>query len=358
MSLILSDVFLTVLYARLGTGILSPRLARILWWVFGVAAHATGRRRGRMLSFCGPAIVVFLVVIWACGLTCGAALIMHGSLGRSILSSSGNTPADYSTALYAAGSSLSIVGSGNFSPTSPAMRLFYLFNSLVGMSVLSLTLTYLMQIYSAIQQRNALGLKIQLLTGWTGDAARLLQGLGPAGNFDSAGSVLSDLGGAIASLKETHHLYPVLLYFRFDQPFYSVSFITMMALDTAALIESSLDRERYGSLIGSSALWQLHQGSVLLLKTLLRAESIKDVPSAATDPVRHEQWARRYAEALTTLQRAGVQTRMCISEGADEYIRMRSEWNDLVLRLLRYMQYSVGEIDPASGGRSATAGDE
>jgi len=38
-----------------------------------------------------------------------------------------------------------------------------------------------------------------------------------------------------AAIKETHHFYPVLFYFRFQETFYSVSHMTLMALDTAHL---------------------------------------------------------------------------------------------------------------------------
>ncbi|MGG7377501.1 hypothetical protein ACQ7B2_01455, partial [Escherichia coli] len=72
-----------------------------------------GPRRGSFLSFCGPVILVALVLLWAIGLTIGAALIIHPKLGKSVVSSSGGTPTNFITAMYAGGSSLSIVGAGN-----------------------------------------------------------------------------------------------------------------------------------------------------------------------------------------------------------------------------------------------------
>lgn len=202
--LFLADVFLTVLYARVGTGIFSVILARSLWRIFRGVSRPFGHRRGSLLSFCGPVILVALVLLWAIGLTLGTALIIHPKLGKSVVSSSG-TPTDFITAMYAGGSSLSIVGSGNFSPSTSGMRMFYSLNSLVGMSVLSLTLTYLMQVYSALHKRNELGLKLHLLTARTGDAAQFIAGLGPQGDFDSASSTLMELGSQITSVKEAHH---------------------------------------------------------------------------------------------------------------------------------------------------------
>src|SRR5215213_5246287 len=87
------------------------------------------------------------------------------------------------TAVYVGGSSLSIVGASNFAPHTAAMKAMFLFNSVVGTSVISLTLTYLMQIYAALRERNALGLKMHASSGETGDAAELLAGLFPDGEL-------------------------------------------------------------------------------------------------------------------------------------------------------------------------------
>ena len=52
--LILLDVFLTVLYARMGSGLISPQLARTVWRVFRVVARSFPRYCARIASFCGP----------------------------------------------------------------------------------------------------------------------------------------------------------------------------------------------------------------------------------------------------------------------------------------------------------------
>ena len=82
------------------------------------------------------------------------------------------------SALYAAASSLSFVGSSDFKPQSAVFQALYMLNSLIGMSVMSLVLTYVMQIYNALKSRNTLGLAIQTLSDDTGDAAELIAGSG------------------------------------------------------------------------------------------------------------------------------------------------------------------------------------
>src|SRR5215212_5582535 len=184
--MILLDIFLTVLYARIGTSIIGSRVGRLVWASFVTASKVFGSRRGAVLSFCGPVILVLLVGVWALGLTLGAALITHPELGTSIRASQGETPTDFVTAMYAGGSSMAIVGASDFTPHTSATRLLFLFNSLIGMSVMSLTLTYLMQVYTALQRRNVMAMNIHLLSARTGDAAELLARLGPQGHSSVA----------------------------------------------------------------------------------------------------------------------------------------------------------------------------
>src|SRR4051812_2762278 len=171
---ILLDIFLTVLYARIGTSIIGSRVGRLIWASFVAASKAFGSRRGAVLSLCGPVILVMLVGVWAVGLTLGAALIMHPELGTSIRAADGETPTDFVTAMYAGGSSMAIVGASDFTPHTTPTRLLFLFNSLIGMSVISLTLTYVMQVYTALQRRNVMAMNIHFLSACTGDAAELV----------------------------------------------------------------------------------------------------------------------------------------------------------------------------------------
>jgi hypothetical protein len=171
MLLFLADIFLTVLYARAGTGVLAPLWNRGVWGFLHGIATLSGRHRGTVLSFAGPLIVVSLIGFWAIGLVVGAALVIRPELGTGIRPSSGSTPTDFVTSLLVAGNSLSIVGGGDYSPYTTGTRLLFLLNSLIGASVLSLVLSYLVQVYSALRERNALALAVDLMTDGTGDAA-------------------------------------------------------------------------------------------------------------------------------------------------------------------------------------------
>lgn len=347
--LVLLDVFLTVLYARAGTGIISDRVERLVWRVFRAVSKPFGRKRGAIMSFCGPVIVALLVAVWDLGLTLGAALVIHPALGASITAGSGDTPTDFVTALFAGGSSTSIVGAGDFSPQTPGFRIFYLFTSLVGTALISLTLTYLMQVYTALQRRNAYGLKIHLATAETGDAAEFIGGLGPKGQFEGGYSNLSELAAEAAQVKESHHFYPVLFFFRFTKPFYAVSRFSLVSLDTVTLIKSALDDEQYGWLKESMAVEQLWRASLMLVTTLedtYLPGGAPRTPDTPDDQTR-DRWRRRYFAALRRLRQAGIKTIADEQAGAATYLSLRAQWEGQIKKLAPSLAFEMEEIDRA-----------
>ena len=340
MLLFLADIFLTVLYARAGTGLVAPRWTRLLWAILHGLAKLCGRHRTKMLSVAGPLIVVSLIGLWATGLALGAALVIQPELGSAIRPSSGEAPTDFVTALLVAGNSLSIVGGGDFSPHTTATRLLYLINSLVGASVLSLVLSYLVQVYAALRERNALALAVDLMTDGSGDATEMLTRLMPGGDPGSATNGLSNLVGSLATTKEAHHFYPLLFYFRFEEPRYAVSRVCFVLLDATTLIESALDRRRYGSVAGSAPVAAIRRGAWMLLETL-----DADFPTAGDrghDPA--EGWCLRqsYAAAMRALESAGIAVRV---EGVEEYVAAREEWEPLIRRVAPTLGYAISEID-------------
>lgn len=347
--LILLDVFLTVLYARMGSGLISPQLARTVWHGFRLVARGFPRSGDRIASFCGPVILVSLVFVWIAGLTLGNALLFHPVLGTAIRSSSEKTPTDFVSALYAGGSSISIVGSADFTPFAARYRLVYLFNSIIGLSVTSLTLTYLMQIYSQLQERNTFALKVYLATCETGDAAVLVAGLAPRGEWSHGTSALWELAAEVAATKEAHHFYPVLFYMRFAQPYYSLSFATLVLLDAVALIRSTLGDE-YRAVKELRALDQIWDGSLMLI-TSLEGNFLSSQPQTAQRPDLTEvaRWEQRLDQAIAVLEAAGLRTVDRCHAWA-KYAELRTKWDGHIQNLAPAMLYSMQQIDAATYG--------
>ncbi len=352
MALVLADVFLTVLYARAGTGIISNRLASLIW--LALRRVASDRSNSQLLSFCGPFIVVALLLTWSILLALGAALIVHPQLGTNITNSSQATPTDFITAIFVAGSSLSIVGSSDFAPQGAGAKLLFLLNSVIGTSVISLTITYLMQVYGALRSRNSLCLKIHALSGETGDAAELLAHLFANNQLSAGYNNLSELAAEVTDAKEAHHFYPILFYFRFPEPFYSVSRSWLIALDAVSLIRSALPKEA-DWLKQSGAVTQLSTAALLLLSTLNNV-FVQEKATAEADDADHRLWPVRFENARRRLQEAGVSVTDDIQRSRESYVEHRRRWNPLIRLVANSMAYRLSEIDPAMHKASTQAG--
>jgi hypothetical protein len=345
---ILLDVFLTVLYARAGFGVFGRLAGRSAWHLFHLVAGWAGPYRGRVLSFGGPTLLVLLLAVWACGPALSCALIVHPLLGTAVVADTGATARDFVTALYVAGSSVATVGSTGYAPVTSGARMFFVLSSLAGMSVISMTLTYLLQVYSALHRRNTLALTLHAQSGETGNAAEVLAGLGPQGNFSGGYSSIATLASEVASSKEGHHFYPVLFYFRFTEPVYAISRFSLVALDLVALIKASLDDREYAWLKEGVAVEQLSRSSLLFVKTLSENFLREDVRPGEPDDRLRELWTRRYLAATRRLRQAGIHVRDDERMGIATYLRLRSQWDGYVSALAPALGYTLGEIDPAT----------
>jgi hypothetical protein len=116
MLLVLIDVFLTVLYARMGTSLIARWACVVGFRLFRHLGRMAGARGSLIMTICGPFLLVLIVALWAALLTLGAALVIHPALGSAVRESQGETGTDFITALHASGTSLALVGGSSSSP--------------------------------------------------------------------------------------------------------------------------------------------------------------------------------------------------------------------------------------------------
>jgi hypothetical protein len=349
--LALADVFMTVLYARAATGPLSRRLATAGWAVVRrVARRLPPGRKDSLLGYFGPAYLMVLLAAWVALLLIGFTLLAWPGLGGGIQSQAGGTPADLLTAFYYAGGSLTTVGSGDLRPVSPLYKVLTVFDSIIGISVVTLAMTYFVQIYTALQRRNTLALGLHHASGGTGDAAALLAGLGPGDDFTRGLGQLESWAGEVTGAHESHHFYPVLVYFRFREPHYALSRGALVMLELSTLIDTALDAGRHGWLRRSAVVTQIREGGLHVLAENARAylpagtPSIDDPTAAVADG-----WRRRYRAAVGHLREAGITVTSDEVAGADRYVALRGQWDPYVAAFARYMEFAKDTIDPGGG---------
>jgi hypothetical protein len=356
---VLLDVFMTVLYARLG----EKGVAR---WGAGVIGNVVGRTvrvflqhvpakrewRNQVLSFCGPITIVLLLSAWSWTLGLGAAMTLHPHLGDSIQVLGSPTPTDFVAALYAAGTSLAITGSSEFEPRSDAMRMLYLLNSLVGTSVVTLVVTYLMQLYSSLQRRNTLALDVHIYTSETGDAAELVCALGPLGDFSLTTNNLAAISQGMTGIEEAHHFYPVLFYFRPATEERSLIRVLLVSLDAVSLIRTALTDQECRRIGESAPIIQLWRASLItaqMLQSTFLGEP--DPPEYHAPEDAKAKWRERFRNAHARMARAGIPLTDDVDAAAERYIELRERWQNRIEVLTRHMGFPYDEMDPASTSR-------
>lgn len=346
----LADVFLTVLYVRSGTSLISDRLARWTWRLFRIVDRWVPDDHHRIMSFGGASILLLIITVWVWLLVFGFALIVLPNLGTGIRSLNGPTPTGFPAAVYFAGANLATAGSNDLIPASKTMRVVAVICPLIGMSIITLTLTYLLQVYQALMRRNTFALRLHFATRGTGDAAELIAGLGAGGDFAGARGDLGALAHELVNLYESHHFFPMLLFFRFRDPHYALSRMATVSMDTATLIRSVLDPEHYAPLQQCAAATMLWEGGTHLLQEMARVllPEFCDRPGAPPDEATALRWREHCRAAAARLREAGIRTVPDEHAGAERYLELRSKWDFSVRGFADYMDYAPAERDPAS----------
>lgn len=339
-----------------------------VWQAFRAAGRALPSResRDRLLGYAGPILLVLTAGLWLSLLTLGVALVVWPALGSGVQASQGPTPTTFATALYFSGYSLTTLGTGDIVPKTAFYQLLMVGEAAAGFSALTLTLTYFLSVYGALVRRNTFALTLHHRTAGTGDAAEFLARLGPAGDFTGAREDLATLSRDVLNLLESHHSYPVLHYFRFGKPYYALSTMALVVMDTATLIRSALDERANRNFVDSAAATALWGSGLHLLTELSETFLPGGAPRTAKEAghsQRSEQrqpgnrdepeqwpeehaWRERYRLALGRLQAAGITTVADEEDGADRYVALRREWHSYVAAFADYMLYDRSEIAP------------
>lgn len=340
---VLADVYLTVLYPRSGKSTLSLLLSKGVWELFRWLARQPLMPDKRLLSFCGPTLLILVVTFWICCLTLGFSLLFWPALGNGIQASQGETPTDFATAVYYSGFTVTTLGVGDLVPKTAIWRVITILEAALGFSVITATITYLLSVYSALNRRNTFALSLYHRSASAANAADILVRLKGFGHFELATQEITGITRDLLYLLESHHAYPVLHYFRFQEAQYSLARMALVSLDLVTLIKAALHPNIYQPLLSSSAVTELENGGLDLLYQV--SESFLN--ERAMDQSSHKQdWRQWYFKATQILQEHGIETVDDLEAGADRYVALREQWHTIVVALAHYMDYRWSDIAP------------
>jgi hypothetical protein len=242
---------------------------------------------------------------------------------------------DFITALYYSGFSLTTLGTGNLVPKTAPYRLLTLLEAAIGFSSFTITITYLLSVYNALTARNTFVLSLHHRTDGTGDTAELLARLGASGELSGVQQDLSNIAKEFIQSLELQHSYPVLLYFRFRETYYTLPRVILLTIDAVTLIKTALNAEKYRSLVRSTAVTELWGGGMQILSEL--SQSVLPKHRIKCDRQIELAWRQRYDRAIERLRTEGVETAVDLEAGADLYVTLRRKWQPTLTVLSNYV---------------------
>lgn len=217
--------------AVLGAALLVGTVVDALWttlWVDGAAGPVTSRTtswtwhgirrlgggRHRLLSMTGPLILFGTVVGWVLALWAGWVLLF-GADPQSLSDTRNGGHADWVGRIWFVAYAMFTMGNGDFSPKDGAWQIVAALVNASGMFLVTLAITYLLSVISAVVDKRAFASAVHglgrdgadvVLAGWNG------QDLHPLDRQ------LAQLSSQLSRLTEQYLSYPVLQYYHAARP--------------------------------------------------------------------------------------------------------------------------------------------
>src|SRR5690348_403207 len=239
----LLDVFDTVVVP--GGSRASLRVAkRLAQFLLPIWKAIRGKRHGLSGSF-APLILVLCFVVWMALLAIGFGLMAYAARAdfepplRSVLD-----------AIYIVGSSLVTVGLSQSNPAGAA-RWVVLGAGFCGLAVMTMAVTYLLEVQGSVGRRDTGIIKLNTSAGDPPSAVTLLERFAAIGNCAELPAVLRESRDWCAIVRQSHSNHPSLIYFQSVGTGAGWPAALGAALDLALLSEYCIDDD---SLRGSAVL--------------------------------------------------------------------------------------------------------
>jgi hypothetical protein len=242
-----------------------------------------GRRRGISGSF-APVVLFGSFVIWLAllGLAFGLMAYAARSSFRPRLES-------LPEAIYTVGSAMTTVGPGKAEAALGVGRWIVLGASFCGLAVMTMAVTYLLQVQASIGQRDTGIIKLNTSAGEPPSALTMLERFGALRNRDAIREVLANGRDWCAAVRQSHCSHPTLIYFQSIGVGSGWPAALGAILDLALLAEHCIDDD---SLYGPAIL--LRNEALRMARDLAAVADVKPVEVGA-DEAELKQAANRLA---------------------------------------------------------------
>jgi hypothetical protein len=355
-ALVVYDVYATILHARARSGPIGETLNRTVWRLARAIAFKLSRaRRHRLLNVVGPLLQPLLIILFIKLLALGFALIYYPRMPGNFTVDSDAANSPFMASLYFSGTTLTTVGYGDIAPHTTGMRLTALLEAASGLALISLSITYLITVYSALERKRAVAISFYHQAEEGANVAAFITHHFIGGRFYSLETTLRFATRDLQELLESHVEHPVIHYFHPVEVYKSLPRVLFLALETCAVIRSCLDDEAYMEMCNHPDVRTLEASSRHVLWELLTSLELERRAARRRETAFEEsrRWRHRFEQTMRKLKEAGIRTRIDEAAAWEFYRARREEWEAQLHRFSRYLGYDWDEITGDSDLRYA-----
>lgn len=231
------DLVWTTISASGGAGPVTSRWTHRLW---GLARRLRGTTRAhRNLRWAGIGIVVLSILTWFLLLWVAWSLIFLGH-ERAVVTAASGLPADLVDRIYFAGYTLTTLGNGALMPGDGVWQVLTVVASFNGISVLTLGVTYLVPVISAVTGRRRMALHV---SGLGTSPVDIVLAARDGGDWEALERHLAALTPEFGRLGQQHLAYPVLHYFHDLERDAAIAVAVAVLDETLTLLEHGVAPE-------------------------------------------------------------------------------------------------------------------
>jgi hypothetical protein len=350
LTLIIFDIYATVLHSSARYGPVGESLNRSVWRVTRAAAFKLSRaNRHRLLNMVGPVLLPLLIAVYIILLVLAFALIYFPHVPGGFTYSVEHTDPGWVDAVYFSGVTLTTVGYGDMVPRIVPLRFLALFEAASGLIVISLAITYILTVYSALERKRAVAVSLYHQAGEGADVAGFIAHHFVEGRFYGLRDALRTVTRDLQGLHESHIDHPVIHYFHPVEVYKGTPRVLFLLLETCSVIRAALNREENLDLRNYPEVRTLDAGVRHVLSQLIASLDLER-RGRPRRPTREEaeedeqRWRRRYEQTLARLSESSIGVRRDTEQGWEEYRSQREEWESKLRRLALHLGYDWEEV--------------
>ncbi len=238
----LVDVFFAVLQHD-AIGFLTPKLYRWSW----VAARAVTqplptRLRSSIRALAAPGMVVVTLLVWLGTQLVGFALLYYPGVLDGEFNLGSHLRPSFGVALYMSAVNLSSLGSTDVFPTTMLFRAVAASETFVGLGILTLTVSYLLNVYRVLQAQNTLAAALHHQAEDGGDPRSILAPHFVDGRPEGLSTHLREFHRSLVNQAEGMRRYPIVYYFQSRRAYRSIPYVLHMIGGVVAALRFGLPK--------------------------------------------------------------------------------------------------------------------